>query len=91
MVHGQTPGPLAFLYPGGCLPRGVVSALGGVSPGGCLPRGVVSCDLSHHAFDVSCMVPPHQLRLNISAAAYIVLTHCMLGYPSVNRMTDRQV
>ena len=37
-------------------------------------RGVVvPCDLSHHAFDVTCMLPPHQLRLTSSAAAYIVL------------------
>ena len=48
---------------GGCLPRGVVSAGG----------GCVSCDLSHHAFDVTCMLPPHQLRLTSSAAAYILL------------------
>ena len=61
-----------------------VSAWGwGVCPGG------VPCNLSHDAFDVSCMLPPHQLRLNTSAAAYIVLAHCMMGYtsPPVDRMT----
>ena len=31
------------------------------------------CDLSHHAFDVTCMLPPHQLRPTNSAAPYIVL------------------
>ena len=31
------------------------------------------CDLSHHAFDVTCMLPPHQLRPTNSAAAYILL------------------
>ena len=65
----------------------------GVPAGGvCL--GGVPCDLSHHAFDVTCILPPHQLRLNTSAAAYILLAHCMLGYhhpPPPNRMTDRQV
>ena len=76
------------VFLGGCLPRGV--SAGGCLPGGCLPRGgvcqggvcqwSVPCDLSHHAFDVTCMLPPHQLRLNTSAAAYILLTHCMLGY-----------
>ena len=74
---------------GGCLPgRGGVCQ-GGCLPGGCLPEGVstrgvcqggVPCDLSHNAFDVTCMLPPHQLRPNTSAAAYIVLAHCMLGY-----------
>ena len=46
-------------------------------------RGV-SCDLSHHAFDVTCMLPPLQLSVSTSAAAYIVWPRCMLGYtPSV--------
>ena len=31
----------------------------------------VSCDLSHHTFDVTCMLSLHQLRLIASAAAYI--------------------
>ena len=50
---------------GGCL-------LGG---GGCLLLGGrgVSCDLSHHAFDVTCLLPPHQLRSTNNAAAYILL------------------
>ena len=51
--------------------------LGGVCPAGCLPRGVcpggVPCDLSHHALDVTCLLPPHQLRPTNSAAAYILL------------------
>ena len=41
----------------------------GVSAWGC----VVPCDLSYHAFDVTCMLPPHQLRPNNSAAAYILM------------------
>ena len=31
------------------------------------------CDLSHHALDVTCMLPPHQLRPSNSGAAYILL------------------
>ena len=90
-VHGGVylvPG--GVLSPGGtCLPRGGVSAQGRCV---CLPRGVsargVPCDLSHDAFDVTCMLPPHQLRPNTSAAAYIVLAHCIMGYtPPVDRMT----
>ena len=35
------------------------------------------------------MLPPHQLRLNTSAAAYILLAHCMLGYtPPPRGQTD---
>ena len=41
----------------------------GVCPGGVL------CDLSHNAFDVTCMLSLHQLRLFTSAAVYIVLGH----------------
>ena len=76
---------------GVCAPGGVLWGGGCLLPGGCAPgrggcllcllRGGVPCDLSHHAFDVTCMLPPHQLRLNTSAAAYILLAHCMLGYP----------
>ena len=57
-----------------------LAIVGEVPAQGCLPGGV-PCDLSHHAFDVTCMLPPHQLRLDTSAAAYIVLTHCILGPP----------
>ena len=56
---------------GVCLPRGI-SLPGGACLGVSLPGGV-PCDLSHHAFDVTCMLPPHQLRPTNSAAAYIVL------------------
>ena len=66
--------------PRGCLPRGVsaqgVSAWGCVCPGG---RGW-SCDLSHHAFDVTCMPPPHQLSVSTCTDPYIVWPGCMLGY-----------
>ena len=60
--------------PGECLPRG---GWGVCLPRGdwgvCLPRGVCPCDLSHHAIDVTCMLPPHQLRHINSAPAYILL------------------
>ena len=39
---------------------------------GCLPGGGGSCDLSHHAFDVTCMLPLHQLSVSTSGAPYIV-------------------
>ena len=57
-----------------------------------LPRGV-SCDLSHHAFDVTCMLSQHQLSFNTRAAAYIVWPRCMLGYttPPPCEQNDRQV
>ena len=56
---------------GGFLPRGYLP--GGYLPGGYLPGGEgLSCDLSHHAFDVTCMLPPLQLSVSTSAAAYIV-------------------
>ena len=49
----------------------------------------VTCDLSHNAFDVTCILPPHQLRHINCAAAYIVWPRCMLGYiPPVDRITD---
>ena len=80
---------------GGCLPRGVCSW--GVPAWGVgVPAWGVPCDLSHHAFDVTCMLPSHQLRLITSAAAYIVFGHVTCGAcrdttpspPLVDRMTD---
>ena len=72
------------------------TSLGGACLGGCTcPGGEgVSCDLSHHAFDVTCMLPLHQLSVSTCAAPYIVWPRCMLGYhptppPPVNRMTNR--
>ena len=50
---------------------GGVSAWGGVCQRGVSAQGV-SWDLFHHAFDVTCMLPPHQLSVSTSAAAYIV-------------------
>ena len=50
---------------GGCLPGGCLPGGGGVCPG-------VSCDLCHHALDVTCMLSQHQLNVNTSATAYIV-------------------
>ena len=48
-----------------------------VCPRGCIQgedvhRGL-PCDLWHNAFDVTCMLSLHQLRLISTAAAYIVL------------------
>ena len=75
------PGGGGFSIPGG-------SSIGG----GFLHRGGgIPCDLSHNAFDVTCMLPPHQLRHINCAAAYIVWPRCMLGYippPPVDRITD---
>ena len=73
---------------GGCLP-------GGACRGGCLAEGVparggIPCDLSHDAFDVTCLLPPHQLRHINCAAAYIVLPRCMLGYPPPPLWTESQ-
>ena len=60
------------LHLGGSPSRGVlhwgVLYLGGSPSGGGVP-----CDISHHAFDVTCMLPPHQLRHINSAPAYILL------------------
>ena len=62
-----------------------VSAWGMSAQEGCLSRGSPpggggSCDLSDHAFDATCMLSPHQVGVNTSAAAYIVWRRCMLGY-----------
>ena len=54
---------------GFCLGEGGLTR--GVCPGGVSAQGV-SCDLSHHAFDVTYMPSLHQLKLITSAAAYIV-------------------
>ena len=74
------------LHPGGWgPPSGGVLHPGGSALGGGLLLGGVPCDLSHHAFDVTCMVPPHQLRHTNCAPAYILPGHvrlqCILGYP----------
>ena len=60
---------------GGCLPGGVGVCQGGCLPGGGVCQGGVGvpCDLSHHAFDVTCLLPPHQLKHHNSAPAYILL------------------
>ena len=54
-----------------CIPVGPWPRVG-VCPGAVSARGV-PCDLSHHAFDVTCMLSPHQLRASNNAAAYILL------------------
>ena len=85
----MAPQPPLICY---CLPRGV-SAQGGCLPRGVSTKGCVPYDLSHDAFDVTCMLSLHQLRLITSAAAYIVLGHvtCEAYWdtpPPVNRMTE---
>ena len=61
----------------GC--RGACVVAGGHAwlPGGCVHgcQGGVPCDLSHHAFDVTCMLSPHQLRASSYAPAYILVGH----------------
>ena len=65
-----------FSIPGGVLhPRGVLHPGGVLHPRGGSPSGGVPCDLSHHAFDVTCMLPPHQLRHTNCAPAYILPGH----------------
>ena len=56
-------------------------------------KGGVPCDLSHNAFDVTCMLSLHQLRLITSAAFQIVLGHvicdaCWDTNAPMDRMTD---
>ena len=58
------------LHPGGLSIWGGVPSRGG---GGLSILGGVPCDISHHAFDVTCLLPPHQLRHINSAPAYILL------------------
>ena len=86
---------LLEVYLGGGTCLGVYLLEGCTCPGG-VPRGV-PCDLSHHTFDVTCMLSCHQLRLITSAAAYIVFGHVTCGAcwdtahpppPPVDRMTD---
>ena len=76
-----------FSIGGFSIPAGDASIQGGLSIWG------VPCDLSHHAFDVTCMLPPHQLRPTNSAAAYILLVGhvtCKAWWdttPPMNRIT----
>ena len=78
---GGSPSKGGFSIPGGFSIWGVLHPRGGSPSGGVLHRGGIPCDLSHHAFDVTCMLSPHQLRPTNSAAAYIVVVQGMMGYP----------
>ena len=60
-----------FSTPGGV--GGGSPSWGALHPRGLSILGGVPCDISHHAFDVTCMLPPHQLRHINSAPAYILL------------------
>ena len=82
-IWGGSPSIRGVLHPGGS-PSGGFSIQGGSPSGGfsiweggwgspSRREGGLPCDLSHHAFDVTCMLLPHQLRPTNSAAAYIVL------------------
>ena len=59
------------------LTEGGVLHQGGVSiwEGGFSTWGGSPCDLSYHAFDVTCMLPLHQLRHTNYAPAYILPGH----------------
>ena len=93
---GEALHPGGVLHPGGFSIQGVGGSpfRGGFSiQGGFSILGGLPCDLSHHAFDVTCMLPPHQLRPTNSAAAYIVLVGhvtCKASWdttpPHVNRI-----
>ena len=90
---------------GGCLLGGSArggACRGGSAKGGCAcwggsARGGIPCDLSHHAFDVTCLLPPHQLRHINSAPAYILLPGhvtckaCWDTHPPPCEQNDRQV
>ena len=75
-----------------------LTILGGAPAQGVSVQGRgVPCDLSHHAFDVTCMLSSHQLRLITSAAAYIVFGHVTCGAcwdtspPTPRGQNDRHV
>ena len=52
----------------GCAWEGACMVVGGMCG-----RGV--CHVTYHAFDVTCMLSPHQLRASNSAVAYILVGH----------------
>ena len=62
---------------GGSCMAGGMHGRGHVQWGSCMAGSMVGeevpCDLSHHAFDVTCMLPSQQLSHINSAPAYIVL------------------
>ena len=78
------------VWPGGVWPRRGLTQEGLPREGGISAHGGVPCDLSHHAFDVTCMLPPHQLRPTNSAAAYIVVVQGMMGYTLLPPLTESQ-
>ena len=69
--------------------RSLTASQGGICPG-CVP-----CDLSHHAFDVTCLLPLLRLRLKSNAAHYIVVVMSpskgMLGHPPLDRILDTRL
>ena len=74
------------------LPGGMCGCWGAcmVARGACMVAGGwVPCDLSHHAFDVTCMLSPHQLRASSYAPAYILVGHVTHMPPSL--WTDRHL
>ena len=79
----------------GCTCQGVYLLGVYLSEGlGCTCRGGVLCDLCHHACDVTCMLPPHQLRPSNSAAAYILLVGhvtCKACWDTPPLSTDRHL
>ena len=91
LTRGGVPARGVYL-PGGVPARGEVPAQGGVPAQGVYLPGGVPCDLSHHAFDVTCMLPPHQLRPINSAAANILLVDqvtCKACWDTTSPPVDR--
>ena len=76
----------ACVVVGGCVvARGACMVAGGHA--WLLGWVCVLCDLSHHAFDVTCMLSQHQLRASSYAPAYILVGHVTCMPPPVDRQT----
>ena len=89
--HAWLPGGMRGCWGGACVAAGGCAWLpGGMCGcrGACVAAGGVPCDLSHHAFDVTCMLSPYQLRASSYAPAYILVGHVTRTPPSpVDRQT----
>ena len=80
---GSPSGGLSITGVGGALHHrggGGSPSRGVLHPGGLSIWGGVPCDISHHAFNVTCMLPPHQLCTCLYTAWSCDL-QCILGYP----------
>ena len=80
-----------YAWQGACMHGGGVCGRGPCMPGG------VPCDLSHNAFDVTCMLSHYQLRVNTNAATCMLLgwscelwlAQCMLEYPPLPAAVEK--